>query len=162
MTRFEKITVYSSTITVAVTGFVYAGMKYLMQPADEWAIVNHPLQPWVLKVHILAAPVMVFAIGLIAARHILPHLRARIPGMRGLRTGISSALIVIPMILSGYLLQAVTTQRALTVLGYIHLAAGTLYAASAIGHAVSARRRRRPAPPAVEDPPEPKPLRRAS
>ena len=143
MTRFEKITVYSSTIVVAATGFVYAGMKYLLDPADEWAVVNHPLQPWVLKLHILAAPVLVFAIGLIAARHILPHLRARAP--RSLRSGLASALIIIPMILTGYLLQAVTTATALTILGYIHLAAGTLYALSSITHTLSARRRTRPA-----------------
>ncbi|HUF51490.1 MAG TPA: hypothetical protein VMN60_11680 [Longimicrobiales bacterium] len=149
MTRFEKITVYSSTIAVAATGFAYAGMKYLMEPADEWAIVNHPLQPWILKLHILAAPVLVFAIGLIAARHILPQLRARVP--RTLRSGMGSALIIIPMILSGYLLQAATSTAILTLLGYIHLAAGAIFTVTSIAHARAARRKYRESDYAEDD-----------
>lgn len=141
MSSWEKHLIWWSTAAVSVTGLVYAWMKYLLQPADEWAIVNHPLQPFVLKLHILVAPVLVFAIGLIASRHILAHLRSRTPF--GRRSGTSAALIVVPMILSGYLIQAVTHNGVLTALGYLHLAAGSVYAAASLGHALAARRLRR-------------------
>ena len=141
MSSWEKHLIWWSTAAVALTGFVYAWMKYLLQPADEWAIVNHPLQPLVLKLHILVAPVLVFAIGLIASRHILAHLRARV--RTGRRSGTSAALIVVPMILSGYLIQAVTHTGFLALLGYLHLAAGTVYAVASLAHAVAARRQRR-------------------
>lgn len=142
MSRWEKHLIWWSTAAVALTGFVYAWMKYLLQPSDEWAVVNHPLQPLVLKLHIVVAPVLVFAIGLITSRHILAHLRTRV--RTGRVSGTSAALIVIPMVLSGYLIQAVTHQTFLTVLGYLHLAAGGIYAAASLGHAVAAYRRRRP------------------
>lgn len=40
---------------------VYWWMKNRMEPLDAWAAINHPLQPWMLKAHILVAPLMVFA-----------------------------------------------------------------------------------------------------
>ena len=153
MSSWEKHLMWWSTAAVALTGFVYAWMKYLLQPADEWAIVNHPLQPVILKLHILVAPVLVFAIGLIASRHILAHLRTRT--RTGRRSGTSAALIVVPMILSGYLIQAITHNGFLTALGYLHLAAGTVYAAAAVAHAVAARRQRRARAAGSNDPAAP-------
>jgi hypothetical protein len=141
MSTWEKHLIWWSTAAVALTGFVYAWMKYLLQPADEWAIVNHPLQPLILKLHILVAPVLVFAIGLITSRHILAHLRSRTPS--GRRSGTSAALIIVPMILSGYLMQAVTHSGLLSALGYLHLAVGTVYAAAFLAHALATRRLRR-------------------
>lgn len=141
MSSWEKHLVWWSTAAVAVTGLVYAWMKYLLQPADEWAVVSHPMQPLILKLHILVAPILVFAIGLIASRHILLHLRSRTPF--GRRSGTSAALIVVPMILSGYLIQVLTNHRVLAALGYLHLAAGALYAVAYLGHTVAARRPRR-------------------
>jgi hypothetical protein len=44
-------------------------MQHLMEPVNEWAVINHPLQPLVLKLHILVAPVMVFAVGMVAVNH---------------------------------------------------------------------------------------------
>lgn len=141
MSSWEKHLIWWSTAAVALTGFVYAWMKYLMQPADEWSVVNHPLQPLVLKLHILVAPLLVFAIGLIASRHILAHLRTRV--RTGRRSGTGAALIIVPMILSGYLIQAVTHSSLLAVLGYLHLVAGAVYAGTSLAHARATRRLRR-------------------
>jgi hypothetical protein len=139
MTRFEKVLTWSSTVAVAGTGLVYAWMKYMMVPADEWAVVNHPLQPIVLKLHILAGPFLIFAIGMLAARHILPQLRA---GVRRARiSGTSAALVIVPMVITGYLIQAVTHAGLLAVLGWVHLGAGVLYAIFSAAHALAARRR---------------------
>lgn len=137
MTKLERILVWSSTAVVAATGIAYAAMKHLMRPADEWAVVNHPLQPYVLKLHILAAPVLVFAIGMIAARHILPQLRA---GLARRRSGLLTASVIIPLILSGYLLQAITHSAAVRILGWVHLALGIIFAAGALRHARRGRR----------------------
>jgi hypothetical protein len=140
MTRFEKLLLWWSTAAVTVTGLVYAWMKYLVQPADEWAVVNHPLQPLVLKLHILVAPVLVFAVGMIATRHVVAHLRARTA--QGRRSGTAAALVIVPMILSGYLIQTVTDSGWLTALGWVHLGTGVVFAAASAVHGVTARRRR--------------------
>jgi hypothetical protein len=31
-------------------------MRCLAEPADEWAVVNHPWQPHLQHLHVLAAP----------------------------------------------------------------------------------------------------------
>jgi hypothetical protein len=67
---YQKWLVWTTSFLTGATGVVYWWMTDLMQPLDEFAVINHPLQPWVLKAHIVAAPLMVFAVGLIAADHI--------------------------------------------------------------------------------------------
>jgi hypothetical protein len=141
MTRLERVLVWSSTAAVAGTGLIYGAMKYLMRPTDEFAIVNHPLQPLVLKLHILIAPVLVFALGMIAVSHILPRLRSR----RIRRTGLVASLVVAPLVPSGYLLQAITGVGALRVIGLAHLGLGIVFAIAAAGHARAARKRGRSA-----------------
>lgn len=141
MTRFEKYLVWSSTAAVSATGGVYAWMKYLMTPTDEWAVINHPLQPLVLKLHILTAPFLVFAVGVILMRHIWPHFRAGIRLAR--RSGVTTALVTVPMILTGYAIQAVTHAGWLRGLGWAHLGLGVVFALGSIAHAVAGRRLRR-------------------
>lgn len=140
MTRFERGFVWGSTAVVATTGIVYAVMKHLMSPVDEFAVVNHPLQPLMLKLHIVSAPFLVFAIGLITMRHIWPHLRSGVKYAR--RSGITAALVVVPMVLTGYLIQAVTHVPLLTALAWSHLGLGALFTLAALGHTVATRRRR--------------------
>ena len=140
MSRLERWTVWASTAAASLTGFLYAWMKYVMRPLDEFAVINHPLQPLVLKLHILASPVLVFAIGLIAARHIIPHLRSGVRRARG--SGLTSALVVTPMILTGYLIQAVTNVPLLAALAWSHLGLGTVFALAAAVHAAVTRARR--------------------
>lgn len=139
MMKFEKVVVWGSTATVTVTGVAYGYMKHLMQPADAFAVVNHPLQPLMLKLHIVAAPILIFGIGMILMRHIWPHFRAGLK--RGRRSGISSALITLPMIATGYAIQVLTSARWLTVIGYVHLGLGIVFGVAALAHAIATRRR---------------------
>lgn len=138
MTRFEKTLVWGSSAAVSVTGTVYAIMKHLLQPADPFAIVNHPLQPLVLKLHILSAPVMVFAVGVILMRHIWPHFRNAFS--RGRRSGITTAAFTIPMVVTGYALEAISSTPWLRIVGWAHLALGLIYAAACLAHFVATRR----------------------
>ena len=45
---------HAATLLVGGTGLVYAWMRYLVHPADPFAVVNHPLQPLAQHLHILA------------------------------------------------------------------------------------------------------------
>ena len=103
MTRIEKTLVHGSTWAVAGSGFVYGWMRYFMHQDDPYTAVNHPWQPAALAWHVVAAPLLVFAVGLIAQEHILSRMKenARLPGRL---SGLAAACVVVPMVLSGYAL----------------------------------------------------------
>ena len=125
MKPFPRWLVWSSSLLTGATGVVYWWMKNVLVSDDPWAVVNHPLQPWVLKAHILVAPVMVFAVGLITLDHVWRHYR------EGVRAGRSSGLTALwlfaHMVLSGYLVQAVTDATWLSVLVWLHVGTGVAY-----------------------------------
>jgi len=128
---FPKWLLLLSSLVTGVTGVVYFALERFYVPTDEFAI-GHPLEPWLLKAHILAAPVLVFAIGLITLDHIWKHYRCLVPAGRG--TGLAAMWVITPMIVTGYVIQAVTSVAWLEVLGWAHLAAGVFYVASLIAH----------------------------
>ena len=145
MNAFQRLLVWSSSIVTGATGGVYWWMKNVLQPMDPWAAINHPLQPWVLKAHILVAPVMVFAVGLIAAEHIWRHWRQGVT--MGRRSGLATMGCFLPMVLSGYLIQAVTDVGWLGALAWMHLGAGAVYLAGLLAHHPVVRRLATPSVP---------------
>lgn len=103
MTRGEAWTLHVASALVGGTGLVYAWMRYLVEPVDEFALANHPLEPVVQHAHVLVAPLLVFGAGLIFQRHVWARLAS---GFRPRRpTGMALALLLVPMVLSGYGLQ---------------------------------------------------------
>jgi hypothetical protein len=144
MTRFERWAVWSTSILTALTGVVYPWMKYFVVNDDPFAVVNHPLQPAVLKAHILVAPLLTFAIGLVAVRHIWRHIQARV--LRGRRSGLATAFMVAPMILTGYVVQAVTGEGLLRAMALSHIGFGVIYALGLVAHGFVMRSPRRPQP----------------
>lgn len=136
MTRFERWAIWSTSAATAITGLVYAWMKYLMTPSQPWAVVNHPLQPLVLKAHILVAPLLVFAVGLITSRHVWRHVRGGVRTAR--RSGLVSFLSLAPMVLSGYLLQTATGALWLRGLAVAHIGLGLVYTVGMVAHRVAA------------------------
>ncbi len=136
MKRWEALTTHGSLALIALSGVVYGAMKYVLAGRDPDSPLGHPWQPDVLKVHLLAAPFVVFAIGMLFRSHALIRLRR---GEReGRRSGLTLLSLAAPLILSGYVLQALTGEAARTWTGYSHTAAGIVLA---VGYAVHARQR---------------------
>lgn len=133
MNAFRRWLVWSSSLLTGVTGVVYWWMKNRMEPMDAWAAINHPLQPWVLKAHILVAPVMIFAVGLITADHIWRHYRQGVKA--GRRSGLTAMYVFVPMVVSGYLIQAVTHAGWLEALAWTHVGTGAAYLVGLGAHA---------------------------
>lgn len=147
MNRFQRGLLLWSSLLTALTGVVYWWMDTMLTPVNEWAVVNHPLQPWVLKAHIVVAPVLVFAIGLITMDHIWKHFRSAVQG--GRRSGLTTMFVVVPMVVTGYLIQVTTHERWLTVVAWAHIATGLVYALGVLCHwwvvgRGRTKRRRRP------------------
>jgi hypothetical protein len=148
VTWTEKGLLWSSTLMVGITGLVYAWMKYLLPPVDPYSTMHHPLQPLVLKIHLVAAPFLVFAVGLVFMQHIWGQFRAGLK--RGRRSGVGTLLTLVPMVLSGYLIQVVTAESWLFWLAMAHLVTGSLFLLGFTSHQVAmwtrqARARRRAA-----------------
>lgn len=143
MSRLERWVVWLSAAAVIVTGVAYGALRYLLASTDEWGVAAHPLEPLALKLHLLSAPPLVFALGLIAMRHILAHLRQGVPD--GRRSGVTAVGAALPMIASGYAIQVVTAEPWLLVLAWIHGVTGAAFALGAVAHFVVVGRYRRPA-----------------
>lgn len=90
---------------MALTGIVYAWMKYAMKSSDPFAVVNHPWQPHMLSAHVVIGPLAVFAFGWTFANHMWPAFVNRAPNRM---SGLWSMLLIAPMTLSGYLMQITT------------------------------------------------------
>ncbi|MCI0444902.1 hypothetical protein L0244_20745 [bacterium] len=140
MNRLEAWLLHLSTIVLTVTGAVYACMHYLMKPVDPFSVINHPLEPYMLDIHIIAAPVLVVAIGIILHSHIL----FKIEG--GSRAARKSGIILIPLFLvmaaSGYVLQ-ITSGSINRIFFWLHLSSGSLWALVYAAHhlaSISVRR----------------------
>jgi hypothetical protein len=134
----ERWSVRISAALVTITGIGYAWMKYFMRPVEPWSAVNHPLQPLALKAHILTAPLLVFALGMIAVRHIWQHLRE--PARAGRRSGWTAIVTAATMIATGYLIQAVTHERWLFWLAMGHVATGAGFALGLLVHQAATHR----------------------
>ncbi|MFQ5537821.1 MAG: hypothetical protein ACE5GJ_10245 [Gemmatimonadota bacterium] len=141
MTPFRKWLLLTTSLATGVTGVAYWWMKNMMEPVDPWAVINHPLQPLMLKLHIIAAPLLVFAVGLIAGEHIWPHFRRSI--RLGRPSGLVTMAVLAPMVLSGYLIQTATTEGVLAVLVWTHLATGGVYIVGLAAHYFAFVQRRR-------------------
>ncbi len=140
MNRLEAWTVHLSTAAVGGTGLVYAWMRYLLRSSDPYAVVNHPLQPAVQHLHVLTAPLLVFAAGLVWRRHAWSHWRGGLRRRR--RSGLGMLVALAPMVVSGYLVQTTVTASWHAAWVGIHLAASALWVAGWAAHGALAWRGR--------------------
>ena len=136
MTGFERWAVWSTSVATLVTGTVYLWMKYLLVSEDPLAVVNHPWQPYVLKLHILVAPLLIFSIGLVALRHVLRHLKRNTRA--GRRSGLITVGVLAPMVMTGYLIQVITHQGWLEAMAISHIATGLLFGIGLLAHQFAA------------------------
>ena len=134
MNGFERFMLWGSSILVGATGIVLGVMKYFMAAADPYAVVNHPLQPVMLKIHIVSAPLLVFAIGIVFVNHIWEQWRSGL--VRGRISGLWTLLTFAPMVFSGYLIQSVTHEGWLLAMVTVHLVSATAFLIGIVAHQV--------------------------
>ncbi|HEY0513148.1 MAG TPA: hypothetical protein VGH73_14660 [Thermoanaerobaculia bacterium] len=132
MSRFEAWMLHVANLLVGGTGLVYAWMRYAVEPADPYAVVNHPLQPLVQHLHILVAPLLIFAAGLIWRRHVWPRWRLGTAERR--RSGVSLVYLLVPMIVSGSLIQTAVDDRWRKAWVGVHLATSGLWLLGYLTH----------------------------
>ena len=133
MSRGEVVLLHLSNAAVLATGVVLAVMAYLIEPAEEWAVVNHPWQPQVQHLHVLVAPWLVFAVGVIWLSHVVSRLRK---GRRGRKTGLALLIGFVPMAVSGYAMQVVVSEGWRSTWVVVHLMASAIWVGAFALHLV--------------------------
>lgn len=134
---------------VSLSGVVYGVMKYFLTGSNPDSRLGHPWQPGVLAAHVLAAPVAVFALGLLLRGHALARLNRGEREGRG--TGLALTLLGMPLVFSGYLVQVFTGEPLRKGTGWLHAALGLVFALAFFLHMPGSRS----PDDAAETPPEP-------
>lgn len=127
MSRLEAWALHLATLLVGGTGLVYAWMIYLAKATDPYSPVHHPWQPHLQHLHLLVAPLLVFATGLIWRRHVWESWRRGLRSRR--RSGLTLALSLAPMVVSGYLVQTALDDAWRKGWGVVHLVVSGLWVA---------------------------------
>lgn len=137
MTRAEAWLSHAATILVGGTGVVYGWMRYFAEPLDEFAVVNHPWEPTTLHLHLLFAPLVIFACGLVWRNHVWKRVVAGFRARR--KTGLLLFAVFAPMAATGYLIQVTTSDlwRDAWIVG--HVATSVLWIAGYALHQLLAR-----------------------
>lgn len=127
MSRIQLFFLHASVLLTTLTGAVFAYMKYFMTTTDEFAVANHPLQPHMLAAHVVVAPLLLFILGWTFSNHIVPKYRFGDETKR--KSGVWSFLMIVPMALSGYLLQIATNDALREAMAIAHWIASALFVA---------------------------------
>lgn len=142
MSRVQVIYLHACVALTAVTGIVFAWMKYAMKSSDPFAVANHPWQPAMLATHVVVAPLLLFGLGWIFSDHIWTKFRTPAAPQRG--SGVWSMAAIVPMTLSGYLLQVSTSDAMRHAMAVTHWASSGLFVLAYAVHIVT----KPPRPPA--------------
>lgn len=146
--------VHLSTLLVGGTGLIYAWMRYFATPSDPFAVVNHPWQPTLQHLHIWVAPLLVFAVGLIWREHVWKHWKNGVKVRRS--SGVVLMLNLVPMVVSGYLIQTAVTPGWRQTWVAVHLVTSGIWILAHLLHLIlprlATRRRVRPVRPALSSP----------
>jgi hypothetical protein len=123
--RWERWTFNGLSLVIAATGFAYFWMKYLIAPADPFAVVNHPWQTAMLNLHLVASPMLILIFGIVFNSHVMKKLR--VPRLPNRRSGYVSLGTFGAMVFSGYLLQIASSEAWLQALVIVHVASGAVF-----------------------------------
>ena len=116
----EKFFFLVSFLLLTVTGIFYLYYRDAAPKSiDPFSVVSSPWQSWMIKLHILIAPLFVFMVGWIIAKHDLPRYSQK--RKSGKKSGISNGLLLFIAISTGYLLQVFTDETNLKIVSWAHI-----------------------------------------
>ena len=139
MTRAEAWLHHAANLLVGGSGLVYGWMLYCIpEDLESYSNTNHPLQPEAHGLHVLSAPLIVLAIGMIWRAHVWRRFQSDYQPRR--RTGTSLMLLCLPMVASGYLLQVTAHETWHSVWVWIHGVSSCLWILTYLVHQWIGRR----------------------
>jgi hypothetical protein len=133
MSRGQVFYLHVCVALSALTGIIFAIMKYFMRPADEFSVVNHPLQPYMLAAHVVIAPFLIFSFGWIFSNHVWPKFQYE---SQNRASGLWSIIAIVPMTFSAYLLQISTSDAMRKAMAATHWISSALFVIVYLAHLV--------------------------
>lgn len=131
MSPLERWSLHFAALVAAGTGLMDGLLRWFGQRAGEFGLEPHPWLPAAQHLHVLAAPLLLFALGMAVSGHLQAKLRK---GSEGRRTGLGTALLIAPMVLSGYAVQVVTSPAWRTGFSWAHGVSAGLFLLAYLGH----------------------------
>jgi len=125
--RLERWSLRVGFVLGGLTGVVYGWLRYFGSVKGDFGPEPSAWQPFWQHAHVLAAPVLLFALGVAVRGHVQGMLGRGV--QRGRRTGLVLLVLAVPMVLGGYAVQVVTAAGVRNALGWSHAAIGALFAA---------------------------------
>ena len=139
MKRWEAWWNHAALAAISLTGLAYGVFKYWVPSPDPDSRAGHPMQPGLMKAHLLVAPFAVFGVGLLLRRHAV--LKIRKGETSGRTTGLAMLWLFLPLVLTGYLVQVLVDPGITRAAGFTHAAIGALVV---LGYAFHPKRRAAP------------------
>ena len=141
MMGWERRGLHAAAAAAALTGGVYGWFRYFGQRMGDFGPEPSPWQGTWHHLHVLAAPLLLFMLGVVLRGHLLPKLRNR--AREGKRTGLTLGLLVAPMVLSGYGIQVAVDARWHAALAWIHGVSSLVFVSAYLVHLIAIWRYRR-------------------
>ena len=141
MMAWERRGLHATALAAALSGGVYGWFRYFGQRLGDFGPEPSPWQGWWQHVHVLAAPLLLFMLGVAARGHLLIKLRAG--GREGRRTGLTLGFLIVPMALAGFGIQVVTDERWRLTLAWVHGISASIFTLGYLIHLVAIWRYRR-------------------
>jgi len=138
--RFQN----ASNSAVIATGLWLYWSKNFAEKTDPYSNVGGPGEVLAHNTHILAAPFLVFAAGLLWKIHIWPRFQQLSLSKMGILKGMSGLfmlLTLVPMILSGALIQVTTGEAARKIWIGIHVFSSLIWVAASLFHLIKGKAR---------------------
>lgn len=136
MRAIERWSLHLGALLTGLSGLVYGWMRYYGSVRGEFGLEPHPLQGLVQHLHVLAAPVLLFALGMMVRGHLFTKLKT---GTReGRRTGMILGFLILPMVAAGYLVQVAASPAWRLVFAWVHGVASLLFLITYAGHGLRA------------------------
>jgi hypothetical protein len=132
----ERWSLHLGALLTGLTGLVYGWLRYYGRVPGEFGIEPHPLQGLVQHLHVLAAPLLLFALGMTVRGHLASKLRTGI--REGLHSGLGLGFLILPMVAAGYLVQVATAPTWRLAFAWVHGVASLLFLVVYLMHGIRA------------------------
>ena len=128
---------HAANILTIGTGLAYVWTKYFFHSSDPYSNTGSPWEPLSHNYHVVVVPLLVFACGVIWRSHILPKwqsVRTSTHVIRKTASGLGLLFVLVPMILTGYLIQVSVDDFWRKAWVIVHLATSAVWTISYIAH----------------------------
>jgi hypothetical protein len=131
MSPLERWSLHLAALLTAGTGLMDGLLRWFGIRMGEFGPEPHPWLPAAQHLHVLMAPLLLFALGMAVRGHLQVKLKK---GPEGRRTGLGAAFLIAPMVLSGYGVQVVTSPFWRTAFSWAHGISAGLFLLAYLGH----------------------------